>query len=106
MTQLVNGKFNVNNHAHIVKGTDKCYTTWFYFSFQHRNIIPYITRQGATRYKLNKASLLGIPFLLPPTDEQNELNEEFMKIEETIGQIIDHIDVCSKTVKSLLNQFF
>ncbi len=32
MTQLVAGRFNVNNHAHLVKGT-KNVTAWFYYYF-------------------------------------------------------------------------
>lgn len=56
-TLLVSGKFNVNNHAHLVQGTDVCDTEWFFRFFHHRNILPHITRQGAARYKLNKAAL-------------------------------------------------
>ncbi len=32
MTLLAEGKFNVNNHAHLVKGT-KNLTEWFYWYF-------------------------------------------------------------------------
>ena len=35
MTQLVKGKFNVNNHAHVIQGTQKCSPEWFFFFFQH-----------------------------------------------------------------------
>jgi type I restriction enzyme S subunit len=69
MTLLVRGKFNVNNHAHLVRGT-KNITAWFYWFFSNRNLTPYLTRQGAGRYKLTKAALLNIPCALPPKIEE------------------------------------
>jgi restriction endonuclease S subunit len=70
MSQLVEGKFNVNNHAHILSGTPICLTKWIFYSFQHRNIIPHITRQGASRYKLKKETLLNLSLLIPPVLQQ------------------------------------
>ena len=66
MTFLVNGKFNVNNHAHLIKGVDNL-TSWFYYYFAHKDITQYLTRQGAGRYKLTKNTLTQIPCALPPT---------------------------------------
>jgi type I restriction enzyme S subunit len=64
MTSLVQGKFNVNNHAHLVRGTKNA-TSWFYWSFAHRDLTQFLTRQGAGRYKLTKAVLERIPCALP-----------------------------------------
>lgn len=73
MTQLATGKFNVNNHAHIIKGKQGSSTTkWFYYYFKHRDITPHLTRQGAGRYKLSKASLSQIPCALPNTIVEQE----------------------------------
>jgi type I restriction enzyme S subunit len=72
MTLLVDGKFNVNNHAHIVRGT-KNLTSWFYWFFSNRDISSYLTRQGAGRYKLTKATLLTLPCALPPLPEQRAI---------------------------------
>ena len=57
-TLLITGKFNVNNHAHIIETSDICDAEWFYNYFRHRNIKRNLTRQGAGRYKLNKETLL------------------------------------------------
>lgn len=70
MTLLVDGKFNVNNHAHLLQGTDKCSTKWFYYFYQHRNIFDLLTRQGAGRYKLTKDSLSKMKIAYPPMPEQ------------------------------------
>lgn len=73
MTLLVDGKFNVNNHAHILKGTEVCKTKWFYYFFQHRNIMESITRQGVGRYKLTKEALQDIEMYLPVHKEQEKI---------------------------------
>lgn len=73
MTQLVDGKCTVNNHAHIIEGTKKATREWFYYYFMHRDIFSFLSRQGAGRYKLNKASLEKMPLLIPPLPEQKKI---------------------------------
>lgn len=67
------GKFNVNNHAHIIGETEACSVYWFVYFFQHRDISHSLTRQGAGRYKLTKAALEKLPILLPPLPEQRKI---------------------------------
>lgn len=74
MTQLVSGRFNVNNHAHVVQGRNDCSTEWFYTFFRHRCLSPFLTRQGAGRYKLNKAALEQLPILIPSKMEQEKIH--------------------------------
>ncbi|MCY0093245.1 restriction endonuclease subunit S [Hoeflea ulvae] len=73
MTQKVVGKFNVNNHAHVLSGKDGCSTDWLLYYFLHRDITFWLTRQGAGRYKLNKAALQKLPLALPKPEEQDEI---------------------------------
>lgn len=70
MTLLVNGKFNVNNHAHILEGKEDCITEWIHCFFCHRDITYHLTRQGAGRFKLNKAALSNLQIAIPKKDEQ------------------------------------
>ncbi|MBF0379123.1 MAG: restriction endonuclease subunit S [Desulfamplus sp.] len=68
MTQITLGKFNVNNHAHIIKGKSNItLTKWFYYFYKNRDITQHLTRQGAGRYKLSKSTLVKIPCAIPPT---------------------------------------
>ena len=86
MTLLVRGKFNVNNHAHLLRGT-KNLTEWFYWFFANRDMTPYLTRQGAGRYKLTKAALIQIPCALPPPPEQRAIAGALSDVDELIGSL-------------------
>jgi|GEM_PF-6543171 len=43
MLQLVDGKFNVSNHAHILQGNDNQKTRFLYYLLSNVNVLPYIT---------------------------------------------------------------
>jgi len=72
----VSGKFNVNNHAHILEGNALVSARWIYWFFLHRYIGPALTRQGAGRYKLNKDSLQKLEIAVPPMMEQTVIDEK------------------------------
>jgi type I restriction enzyme S subunit len=61
----------------VIESTNLCSAEWFYNYFRHRSLTPFLTRQGAGRYKLNKAALQEIPIVLPPPEEQGTINELF-----------------------------
>ena len=85
MTLLVTGKFNVNNHAHIIQGT-KNLTEWFFYYFNHRELTPHLTRQGAGRYKLSKGSLSRILCPLPPLPEQKAITHILALMDAAINK--------------------
>lgn len=103
MTQIINGKCNVNNHAHILSGTDVCLTEWIYYYFKHRDILPYLSRQGAGRLKLNKKTLEQIPIVLPPVDEQSILCSMYASIDKSLLQIQNNIAETTNILKILNN---
>jgi type I restriction enzyme S subunit len=84
MTLLVQGKFNVNNHAHLVRGSSNT-TAWFYWYFCNRDITASLTRQGASRYKLTKATLLKLPCPLPPLTEQRAIATALSDVDALIS---------------------
>ena len=73
MTMYVDGKYTVNNHAHVLRGTELCETKWFYYAYQHKSLFDAITRQGAGRYKLTKEVLIKLPLQCPPIEEQRKI---------------------------------
>lgn len=72
-TIRVSGRFNVNNHAHIVAAGEVCSVDWFYYFFRNRDIFHALTRQGAGRFKLTKHALERLPILVPPLPEQQKI---------------------------------
>lgn len=84
MTQLVEGRFNVNNHAHVVQGTGSCLTEWFYLFFHHMCLRPILTLQGVGRYKLTRQALEGLPIIVPPLDEQEKIVQVVQKWTDSI----------------------
>jgi len=92
MTLLVEGKFNVNNHAHVIRGTSNL-TEWFFYYFNQKELTPFLTRQGAGRYKLTKQSLYKIPIPLPDINEQ-----------KAITSILSSCDLNIKIIKQLIEQ--
>jgi len=73
MTIHVEGRFNVNNHAHLIRGIGNCSTKWACLYFAHKDLLPWLIKQGVGRYKLRKETLVTIPILVPPKDEQKQI---------------------------------
>jgi type I restriction enzyme S subunit len=73
MTILVRGKFNVNNHAHLVRGIGECSTGWACRYFEHKDLLPWLIKQGVGRYKLRTETLQTIPIVVPPENEQTAI---------------------------------
>ena len=88
MAQYASGRFNVSNHAHVIGSTSKCSSKWLYYSMLHRDLTLYLTRQGATRFKLSKASLGEVPVLFPPMDEQLKM----IKILDKFSNLINALE--------------
>ncbi len=102
-TILVQGKFNVNNHAHLIASSPTCYAHWFSMFFKHRKITDFLSRQGANRYKLNKATLEKLPILLPPLIEQQAIADLLSTWDEAIEKIERLIRAKEKRFKRFLN---
>lgn len=64
--QYVWGKFWVNNHAHVLRGSNGISTEHLLLHLQSCNITAFVT--GAVQPKLNQGNMNRIPFLVPPTE--------------------------------------
>jgi type I restriction enzyme S subunit len=89
MTIWVTGRYNVNNHAHLVGSTEQCYAKWFFYYYMHTSLGEYLTRQGVGRYKLTKAALEKLPVALPPLSEQRKIAD----ILGTWDEALEKLDV-------------
>ena len=81
MTQMIVGKANVNNHAHVIRGAETCSTDWFFHFYRHKDVREFLTKQGAGRLKLKKSDLERMPILVPSREEQAEI---IAKIQECV----------------------
>ena len=93
------GKFWVNNHAHVLQGKESWINDFIVSYFRYLDLSPYLT--GAAQPKLNQESLLRIPITWPSDafakklaeisssfDEKIELNRRMNKTLEEIGQAL------------------
>lgn len=104
MTLLVNGKFNVNNHAHIIKGKENL-TEWFFYYFNSKELTPHLTRQGAGRYKLTKKALGEMICPIPSFSEQIAITDCFSTWDKAIvtqNQIIAQKELRKKALMQQL----
>ena len=65
---IITGKAWVNNHAHLVKPNEDCDITFLHYYLTISDLSPYVT--GTTRQKLTQKSLVSIPVVTPPVEEQ------------------------------------
>lgn len=101
MTLLPEGKFNVNNHAHLIRGGENSITEWFYYFYMHREITPFLTRQGVGRYKLTKQALLQMPIALPSIKEQKKIAQILISWDKAIKSAEKLIETKQKRKKAL-----
>lgn len=67
----VTGRFWVNNHAHILRTTERASLPFLLYLLNATDLMPYVS--GTTRLKLTQADMRRIPLLLPPLPEQSRI---------------------------------
>lgn len=97
---LANGKFWVNNHAHIVK-SDSEHNRLICYYFAQLDLNPYIT--GAVQPKLSQDSLNKIPIYLPTSIDERK------RIVGVLSSLDDKIDLLHRenaTLEALAETLF
>jgi len=91
---IVNGKFWVNNHAHILKSySSNRYLCHYLNQVDYRYFVT-----GTTRLKLNQAAMNQIPIKVPPLPEQHAIVE---KIEELFSELNNGVESLKKAREQL-----
>lgn len=104
MTLLVSGKFNVNNHAHLLRGGAGCITKWLFYFYMHADLSPLLTRQGVGRFKLTKEALSKLPLLLPPLPEQRKIADILTTWDDALEKLDALISAKERRKKALMQQ--
>ena len=97
---LANGKFWVNNHAHIVRGNKDADTRFLMYALSVTNISGYLT--GSTIPKLTQENLNRIPIYTHPLPEQRA-------IADVLGSLDDKIELnrrMNATLESMARAVF
>ena len=85
----VNGRFWVNNHAHILKPKID-----FLFLLHYLNTIDYADYvKGTTRLKLTRADMNNIKIMLPPLPEQHRIVAKIEELFATLDKIKESLEV-------------
>lgn len=93
---IVEGKYWVNNHAHILKPLiNDMYLKYYLDVFDYKGYVS-----GTTRLKLTQTSLQSIPVAIPPLAEQERIVE---KIEESFA-LLDEIEEAQDQIRILGEQ--
>jgi len=90
---IADGKFWVNNHAHIIKGKKEYFNRLIVYYFENLDLNPFLT--GAVQPKLNKAALTSIPIYLPESESEQKA------IVEVLSSLDDKIDLLHRQNKTL-----
>ena len=103
------GKFWVNNHAHIVKAKkEKTTNDYLEYYFSSIDISEYVT--GSAQPKLNQKKLNSIKIPLPKLPEQQrivaKLDSLFAKIDQAIGLLEENIGYTQALMGSVLDEEF
>lgn len=104
MTIWARGRFNVNNHAHIVGSSEHALARWFYYYYMHASLDEFITRQGVGRYKLTKATLEQLPIALPPLPEQQKIADILGTWDEALEKLDALIEAQERRKQALMQQ--
>jgi len=105
---IVEGKFWVNNHAHVLQTKDELKIKYLDYYFNSITLEPYVT--GSAQPKLNQMNLNKIPVPLAPLNQQTQIVEEIEKRfseADNLEKAIDESLAKSETLRqSILKQAF
>ena len=97
---IVEGKFWVNNHAHIIQPKEQInigFLCEYLESLDYKNI-----SSGSAQPKITKSALNDIRVKIPPIDEQNEIVKKLSSMDETLKSIKEKIAKNLSLKKSLM----
>ncbi|MCD0458591.1 restriction endonuclease subunit S [Roseiconus lacunae] len=83
----VTGKFWVNNHAHVLKGSSEMTSTFLVHLMNSMDWMPFVS--GTTRLKLNQGKLKSAPLKVPPLAEQSRIVSAIESLQERSSRARD-----------------
>ena len=96
---LVNGKFWVNNHAHILRANSDNITKYLFYNFNRINFEAFVT--GSAQPKLNKENLLNIVTYVHSKSDQKKIAAVLSALDDKIelnNQLNAQLEQMAKTI--------
>ena len=94
---IVDGKFWVNNHAHILKSKDHSFDEYYCELLEQTDFTTVIT--GSAQPKLTLEAIKDIPLCVPPKHEMDQITEQ---IQTVLGVFNNLIELTNKKRKLLV----
>ncbi|MEG0665251.1 restriction endonuclease subunit S [Gordonibacter sp.] len=101
---LVEGRFWVNNHAHVVRANDRSDTQFLYYLINSIDISGYVT--GSTQPKLNQANLHSIQLRIPEKSIQASISAFLGLLDEKIALNNRINDYLAASIKLIFRYWF
>lgn len=101
---IAEGKFWVNNHAHIVEGKDDETIDYLKFYFSQFNLLPFLT--GAVQPKLSKGVLEKIEIDFPTYEKRKFINKQLKDLENKIQLNTQINQTVEKIAQALFKSWF
>ena len=98
---IAEGKYWVNNHAHVLKFTNFANMAYICHFFNFTNIEKYLT--GMAQPKLNQAQLNTIKIPWPPVKMQEQFAALVEQADKSKFELKRAIEAIDKVIKSLIN---
>lgn len=104
IAQIANGKFWVNNHAHIVKTNENADIYFLCYALNYLDITGYIT--GSAQPKLSQGNLNKIKVLFPNILNQCRISTYLKKYDELIENNNQRIKLLEQMAESIYKEWF
>lgn len=106
---IAEGKYWVNNHAHVVRPIiEKVIDNWVVYFLNFSDLTSFIS--GMTVPKLNQGKMKSIPIPIPPLSEQKEIIRKFdvlsVEIKNLVSIYQDKLNDLEELKKSILQKAF
>lgn len=101
---MANGKFWVNNHAHIVTGNERANTRFLMYALLNADVHSFLT--GAVMPKLTQGNLNNIPIACPPREIQEAIVDVLGTLDDRIALLRETNSTLEAIAQTLFKSWF
>ena len=103
MRQLVDGRFWVSNHAHVMRGAEESDTRFLYYALGSVDVAPHVT--GSAQPKLSLGNLKKIKIPWPEISVRRAITEVLGALDDKIDSKRRVIEIANQYLSTCFHQF-